>query len=397
MAERETFEIQGNEEAWEKYRKDGSEDGVTRIPADEVLKAITEGKNIDIQYAIIDGDLDINAIAERLDKDEKGRLIIKGSMVVYHSKINGMASFSGTIFNGIIDFIGATFNDKAYFHEAIFNDKADFIGTTFSGMANFWEATFSGLASFWGTTFNSLASFWETTFCGLANFREATFSNKADFFEATFSDKVYFGRATFCDKADFAAVNMVYPCDFSDVRFRKNTVLKGLWNLGLGRIKRLHWTVTDFSGFNTNIMDSASNPYLKRYIDDELWIKSWFERSRWNEILFFFWELSSHCGRSFGLWACWSILFTSIFAVIYWILGCDEIAFDVSRLIESGKQPSFIGYVYYSIATITALGSGDIVPLTDKARIFVDLEVIIGYVMLGGLISIFANKFARRS
>jgi len=50
-----------------------------------------------------------------------------------------------------------------------------------------------------------------------------------------------------------------------------------------------------------------------------------------------------------------------------------------------------------SAVTFTTLGFGDIVPKTEAAAIWVMLEMAIGYVMLGGLISIFSNKLARRS
>ena len=60
------------------------------------------------------------------------------------------------------------------------------------------------------------------------------------------------------------------------------------------------------------------------------------------------------------------------------------------------------GEIYHRIvssetAIRIALGFGDIVPLTNPARLAVGIEVVLGYIMLGGLISIFANKFARRS
>ncbi len=52
---------------------------------------------------------------------------------------------------------------------------------------------------------------------------------------------------------------------------------------------------------------------------------------------------------------------------------------------------------YFSIVNFTALGFGDIVAANSEARFLVGLEVVFSYIMLGGLISIFANKFARRS
>jgi voltage-gated potassium channel Kch len=51
---------------------------------------------------------------------------------------------------------------------------------------------------------------------------------------------------------------------------------------------------------------------------------------------------------------------------------------------------------YYSIVTFTTLGFGDFVPRSLTAALFVMIEVVTGYIMLGGLISIFANKLARR-
>ncbi len=49
------------------------------------------------------------------------------------------------------------------------------------------------------------------------------------------------------------------------------------------------------------------------------------------------------------------------------------------------------------IVTFTTLGFGDVTPKTTKAALWVMAEVVVGYIMLGGLISILANKLARRS
>ena len=54
---------------------------------------------------------------------------------------------------------------------------------------------------------------------------------------------------------------------------------------------------------------------------------------------------------------------------------------------------------YYSIVTFTTLGFGDVTPKPDDGSMqgVVAFEVLLGYVMLGGLVSIFTNKLARRS
>ena len=47
--------------------------------------------------------------------------------------------------------------------------------------------------------------------------------------------------------------------------------------------------------------------------------------------------------------------------------------------------------------TLTTLGYGDVLPKTPTAQVLAMLEVVTGYVMLGGLLSIFSSKMARRA
>ncbi|WP_041279584.1 ion channel [Desulfobacula toluolica] len=61
--------------------------------------------------------------------------------------------------------------------------------------------------------------------------------------------------------------------------------------------------------------------------------------------------------------------------------------------IANDRPPTKFTYYYYSIVTFTTLGFGDIVPNDIKSEIIITIEVILGYIMLGGLISIFATKF----
>lgn len=86
----------------------------------------------------------------------------------------------------------------------------------------------------------------------------------------------------------------------------------------------------------------------------------------------------------------WSVFLALGFALVYYQLG--ECAFDVRNL-----DWGFSSMVYYSVVTFTTLGFGDVTPNTQEAAWWVMAEVIAGYVMLGGLISIFATKLARRS
>jgi uncharacterized protein YjbI with pentapeptide repeats len=249
------------------------------------------------------------------------------------------ANFSRVNFNDTAIFLIVEFCDNSYFSGAIFSEDVDFSEATFSGWANFVESIFSKSVDFIITTFNKSVVFYGTTFSEDVDFSRAIFSEDVDFSEVIFGKYVCFN-----------GVRMLFSADFSRVRFSENTVSKGLLNLLYGEIlflafgwiillllewekdfgpklliwvkryrwkifthiwtriwkKRFRWKATEFSMNTEKVMDASTNPYLKRYIEDELWIDSWKNSSWIKKFLFFFWELTSHCGRSFVLWLFWS-------------------------------------------------------------------------------------------
>jgi len=129
---------------------------------------------------------------------------------------------------------------------------------------------------------------------------------------------------------------------------------------------------------------------FKSFAQDQDYIEELRSSGRWGAFLFRVWWLFADCGRSFLRWAAWSLFFALAFAFAFYRLGADHFKFDQLPL-------SFTTTIYYSVVTFTTLGFGDIVPKTSVAAMLVMAEVVLGYVMLGGLISIFANKVARRS
>ena len=130
------------------------------------------------------------------------------------------------------------------------------------------------------------------------------------------------------------------------------------------------------------------NRRFTRFLHDQEFLEE-MQDTKSGTFKLFIWWLLADCGRSIARWALWSVLFAVFFAVIYYLLGPDH--FRVAYL-----PFSFVTTFYYSIVTFTTLGFGDFVPRTLTAALFVMIEVVTGYIMLGGLISIFANKIARR-
>ena len=398
---------EGNEEReLEPFVRHGTEENRVEVSADDVLNAIAEGRDIDIEWAVIEGDLDIEKIRDDL-VEQDGREVIFCDVKIRYSTIKG----------------------KTCFRQAAFTGDAVFVEVTFSGTANFFRTTFNGDARFYEATFSGHAYFYEATFRRRANFIQATFRRRANFIQATFRRRANFIQATFSENVDFMEAHMERPANFRDVQFQENTVFVGLWNdvfwpifgfilwlflrlISLLRRRRTRlpkWPVTGFQGFNTTtIMDGSSNPYLKRYIDDEQWIASSRQRGWVQKFWFFIWELMSHCGRNIWLWAFWSLLLAVAFGAIYadyavpsWVpdrLDHLLVAIDPDVLISpTSRAPTAFTPFYFSIVTFTTLGFGDVTPLNLAGEIWLALEVVAGYIMLGGLISIFANKLARRA
>lgn len=124
---------------------------------------------------------------------------------------------------------------------------------------------------------------------------------------------------------------------------------------------------------------------LRRFVVDENYLKEFRDANKLNSIIYKIWRITSDCGRNFGLWCLWILGIILLFSIFYAFVGVDY-----------GKYDNWIGPFYYSVVTITTLGYGDVVPATPLARIVSICEVFIGYIMLGGLLSIFTNKMARR-
>jgi uncharacterized protein YjbI with pentapeptide repeats len=135
----------------------------------------------------------------------------------------------------------------------------------------------------------------------------------------------------------------------------------------------------------------ATGNRLRRHIADQYYIHELNEDlSPWSRLVMLLWKYSSYYGQSLAIWALWCVGLAFLFGLLY---TCHPHWF------QQDLHASALSPWYFSVATITTLGLGDILPKPDcaPAQFWIMVEVILGYIMLGGLISIFANKLARRS
>ena len=126
---------------------------------------------------------------------------------------------------------------------------------------------------------------------------------------------------------------------------------------------------------------------LRRHIVDENYLREFKEGGPVQHAVYWFWWVTSDCGRSLGRWMANIFLVAAAFAGLFSMVG-----------LQTGvHERSPLTFLYYSVVTLTSLGYGDIVPSSSLGQVLVMLEVCVGYMMLGGLISILANKMARRA
>jgi uncharacterized protein YjbI with pentapeptide repeats len=152
------------------------------------------------------------------------------------------------------------------------------------------------------------------------------------------------------------------------------------------------------------------NPFFKKFAQDQVYLD---EFRRTHHVWFQLWWVSSKCGQSFGQILLWMVFFAILFGITYaqyeipdgWLpyLHWCELPNWFSFL-YNWYSPTFNLFsstwftpYYLSIVTLTTLGSGGITPQNLAGEIWVTIEVILGYVLLGTLISVLINKIARRS
>ncbi len=223
-------------------------------------------------------------------------------------------------------------------------------------------------------------------------------------------------------------------------------------NLQQAKLKRANLTDADLSGANLHLVkfgktslyhvywedkqkeiypkslkiDTSSASYLKKFYEDKSLFKrsdhfyvkqmfavhgepeykknckSLFKWSFWKSWLtyafkhplYFLWWSTARFGVGIRRWVATSVFIAVFFGAVF--RCCPTMFVKTSYWIDGCWQwENWFAPYYFSIVTFTTLGFGDITPATFCGMIWVTLEVILGYIMLGGLIAIFAKKFIR--
>jgi len=146
--------------------------------------------------------------------------------------------------------------------------------------------------------------------------------------------------------------------------------------------------------WNGAVVDALGpcDPLELRYIKDQSFLEASLTHSlgnRWKKFWMFIWGLSCGYGDNIWLWVFWSILCAASFGTTYVMAGPVLIGS------ASAWTSNTITPLYFSLVTLATVGYGDVTPSTAIGQVVVSMEIVLGYLMLGGLISLLANKLAR--
>lgn len=204
-------------------------------------------------------------------------------------------------------------------------------------------------------------------------------------------------RAARLETADLTAANLT-GADISDAHLNQANVEEAnLFGLTYGTFHSMTGHFYAIRGLATAhgnalfVRDAQDQDYLdtlRRTIDEEQ--RPLARASR--RLAFFLWSLIDY-GRSLAKLALYALLLAVAFGALF---SLDR-SMDWGLLDHSGGSGSSLSPFYFSVVTYTTLGFGDITPAGWEGELLVILEVVLGYTTLGLLLSILANRVARRA
>ncbi len=163
-------------------------------------------------------------------------------------------------------------------------------------------------------------------------------------------------------------------------------VLDGADLRGASLVRLEGYLEASWIGVDMRDIDFTGAYLCRRFIMDQNYIAEFRRQTRYSELIYRIWWITSDCGRSMVRWgACIGAL---VLAFAWMFAGVD---------VAYGAHETALSPIYFSVVTLTTLGYGDALPASPTAQVIAMVEVLFGYVMLGGLLSIISNKMVRRA
>jgi uncharacterized protein YjbI with pentapeptide repeats len=410
------------------YREVGTE-----VKAEDILKQIENGEDINLTDCRIVGELKVSNITlETFPKSDSDKLlknvsVIKSNITITNSifendlyfsnmLFNNPANFSGATFNDYIDFSGATFNDYVDFSGATFNDYVDFSGATFNDYVDFSGATFNNSAYFYWANFHGSADFMMMNFHGSADFSGANFNSSTSFMMTIFHDSAYFSDVSFNGDTYFSLANFISSASFFSSNFNStayfiyadfnSSAYFGEPATGSENIITDGKTCEFFmKNFNNQARYTDADNIYYNYRRNFQKDKSFTSFSKWTDILSW---ITCGYGTKLSYTLIWTVVFIISFAIIYKSPSISYKTENKRTLIRlfwgkpgiyrkeknNEESVSFLEALYFSICIFTRLGSEDW-KQKDSFRKWVSLESVLGWIIFALVSATLMRLFIR--
>jgi hypothetical protein len=132
-------------------------------------------------------------------------------------------------------------------------------------------------------------------------------------------------------------------------------------------------------------------PDLYRYVKDQQYLYRFKQTHPW---IYRIWKVFSDCGGKLSVVAFWSALIIFIYSRLYPVTNSIEYH-ALGNL--TNNLDEFWGWIFISINIFSNLGIPNSPPLHPFGVLLIASECMLGLMMLGMLISVLQNRFARRS
>ncbi|GHN03001.1 hypothetical protein WSM22_44900 [Cytophagales bacterium WSM2-2] len=193
----------------------------TKVNASDIIKQINEGRDVSYSNAVIEGNLDLTNLTNRVEKRHSGSHTnaMRHDNQFFVSTVTVALTFTNCTFSGdVIAFYSTCCGDQTY--AANFEKDVIFKNCTFNQASEFKYSEFAQAASFSGSMFNDVANFKYAEFANGPAFDNVNFDSGADFKYTEFPKETSFEKATFNDMADFKYSKFTSPLNMTGTTFQ---------------------------------------------------------------------------------------------------------------------------------------------------------------------------------
>ena len=376
-----------------------------QVSADQILQAIADGSEIELNSCIITGDLDINRLLDDEQDFQTDKLIVtelddKKTVTVPQKITFNDCTFQANVFFSPpwsqVESLAVFFAEDVAFNSSTFLGQTRFRNAEFCKAASFDGCTFEGIVSFRCTQFHGKAFFRTVVFNRYCLLTEAVFSDEALFASTKFSKGANFANAVFGDSTDFAgaysaskSVPVYESIKFSKHRFgedetfwrfiKQSAAEAGYYQLA-GECfynERCSHLWRKFRGPNYQ----SCTPFQKftRFLTGVRLLPELL----FGRMLFGYGERPSR------------VLIASAVLIVLCALFYSS---GAAHLIYQGAETkqSFLQGLYFSSTTFATLGVGDLHPRPDSiTRYVVMAEALAGGLLMASFVVCLAKRFSR--